>query len=215
MKSMLLLGAAAIALAAATPTLVAAPGDTAPLQLAQAQDRPSPGTAPPAQRRDMGPTPEQREAERMQRLKSAKSATEANVSVDTIMAAEVRNISDQKIGSVKDLVTHDGKIAGLVLARGGVLGMGSDYHQIDIAHVKLTADVKTVVLDLSDDQAKALPKVERKNGKWTQVVEKKAPPKTAPGAPPSRTSPADKVPAPAEKKADPGADRPGKPPANQ
>jgi hypothetical protein len=59
----------------------------------------------------------------------------------------------------------------------------------------MTDDTKTVVLDLSEDQVKALPKMTYDKGKWgpAPVAEKKSSPpaSTAPSAPPSRTTPSD------------------------
>jgi hypothetical protein len=85
--------------------------------------------------------------------------------------------------------------------------MGTDYHQIELAQVKITADAKTVVIDLAEEQAKALPKVAFKDGKWGQVAAEKdaTPPATAPAAPPSRSEPPK-----TEKKIEPGT-----PPANK
>ena len=125
----------------------------------------------------------------MARLTAAQPLAQSNVSGDAIIGTEVRNPQDQKLGSVKDIVMAEGKMVGLVIARGGVLGMGTSYHQIDSAHAKITADAKTIVLDLADEQAKALPKVEYQDGKWAQVIDEKSPPSTAPAAPPSRTMP--------------------------
>ncbi len=180
MRKTLMLGAAALALAVASPSF--------------AQDRTSPGapgTKPPAAQTDRSAA-DKAAQERQARLMAAETAQKLAVSGDAIMSAEVRNTKDQKIGSVKDVILSDGKITAIVIARGGVLGMGTDYHQIDFAQVKMTMDMKTVVLDLSEDQVKALPKLAREDGKWGPAPVKadkdtSTPPKAAPSAPPSGT----------------------------
>jgi len=205
MKNKLMLGAATIVAVSYAAVIAVPVYADPPAGIILAQDRTAPGTPgtkPPtaADRRA-----EDAMRERTARLQAAQPLAQANVSADAVIGTEVRNTQDQKLGSVKDLVMTDGKIVGLILARGGVLGMGTSYHQIDSAHAKITADVKTVVLDLADEQAKALPKVEYKDGKWAQVIDDKAsPPSTAPAAPPSRST----APPATDKKIDPPAGTP-------
>lgn len=187
MKNKLMLGAAALAVAGYAAAAPAFAGNPPGVILAQDRTAPgTPGTRPPSAADQKA---SQAEQERMARLTAAQPIAQANVSADAIIGTEVRNPKDEKLGSVKDLVMTDGKVVGIVLARGGVLGMGTTYHQIDSAHAKITADAKTIVLDLADEQAKALPKVEYKDGKWAQVIDDKSPPSAAPAAPPSRTTP--------------------------
>jgi hypothetical protein len=177
MKRTLMLGAAALAMAVAAPSF--------------AQDRTppgAPGTQPPATQADR--PAEKAMQERMARLTAAEPAEKLAVSGDALIGTEVRNTQDQKIGSVKDLILADGKITAIVVARGGVLGIGTDYHEVEIAQVKMTADMETVVLDLAEDQVKALPKLAYEKGKWGPVpaqADRPSPPRTAPAAPPSRT----------------------------
>lgn len=202
MKKLLMLGAAAFAAASVTvPTYADTPASGAGgIVLAQDKTAPTaPGTKPPtaAERRA-----EEAMRERIARLEAAEPATKASVSADAFIGTEIRNMKDRKLGSVKDLVLLEGKVVAIVVARGGVLGMGTDHHRIDLAHAKITADAKTVVLDLAEEQVKALPKVAYKDGKWNQVADdKSSPPSTAPAAPPTRTTPpaTEKMPEPAPK----------------
>ncbi len=208
MRKTLMLGAAVMALAIAAPSF--------------AQDRTSPGTPgtkPPAQQTDR--RADQAAQERMARLKAAEPAQKLAVSGDAIIGTEVRNTQDQKIGSVKDIVLEDGKISSVIVARGGVLGMGTDYHQVEFSQVKMTSDMETVVLDLAEEQVKALPKVAYDKGKWGPVpaaAEKAPPARTAPAAPPSgRTSdtPAPKTDTPAKKEEAPAKKEDAPAPKNQ
>ena len=202
MRKTLMLGAAAVALAIAAPTY-AGPIDEQAGGVILVQDRTAPGTpgTSPAQR-----SADQAAQERKARLTSAQPAAQLAVSGDAIIGTEVRNTSDQKVGTVKDIVLQDGKITAIIVGRGGVLGMGTDYHQVEWAQVKMTADMETIVLDLSEDQVKALPKMAFEKGKWGAAPVKAdkdtAPPaRTAPGAPPSRgaTEPPAKKDEPAKK----------------
>ena len=193
MRKTLMLGAAALALTIAAPSF--------------AQDRTSPGTKPPATQTDR--KADQAAQERMARLKSAEPAQKLAVSGNSIIGTEVRNTNDQKLGSVKDAILADGKITAIIVARGGVLGMGTDYHQVEFSQVKMTSDMETIVLDLAEEQVKALPKMAYEKGKWGPAPVKadkdtsSPPSKTAPSAPPSRTdtpaTPAPKTDAPAKK----------------
>jgi hypothetical protein len=210
MQKTLMLGAAAIALAIAAPTHAGPGDDRGGLQLAQDRTAPgTPGTPSPRADRKADAAAKQR----MERLTAAQPAQQLAVSADALIGTEVRNTKDQKLGSVKDLVMQDGKITAVIVARGGVLGMGTDYHQIEIGQVKITADMETVVLDLAEEQVKALPKMAYDKGKWGPVPAKAdrapaSPPRAAPGAPPSRgtTPPVEKT--PAEKPADKAPEKP-------
>ncbi len=176
MKKTMMLGAAALALAVAAPSF--------------AQDRTppgAPGTKPPATQADR--QSDRASQERMARLTAAQPAQQLAVSGDALIGTEIRNTQDQKIGSVKDIILTDGKVTAIVVGRGGVLGMGTDYHQVEFAQVKMTADMETIVLDLSEDQVKALPKLAYDDGKWGPApaqADRPSPPRTAPAAPPSR-----------------------------
>lgn len=208
MRKTLMLGTAALAIAIAAPSYADQPlaGSN---DIILAQDRTAPGTPGTTPR---GPSAADKRAEeaareRIQRLEAAQPATQAHLSADTVIGTEIRNVADKKLGSVKDLVMADGKIVAVIVARGGVLGMGTSYHQIELAQVKVTADAKTVVIDLGEEQVKALPKVAFADGKWSQVAAEKdvSPPSTAPAAPPSRGEPPK-----TEKQIDPST-----PPANR
>jgi sporulation protein YlmC with PRC-barrel domain len=201
MRKTLMLGAAAIALAIAAPTYAGPGDDFGSIQLAQDRTSPgTPGTTPPRDTRA-----DDAAKQRMERLTGAQPADKAAVSADALIGTEVRNTKDQKLGSVKDLVMQDGKITAVIIARGGVLGMGTDYHQVEIGQVKITADMETVVLDLAEEQVKALPKMAYEKGKWgpapVKADDKSSPPRTAPSAP-SSTPPSRGTTPPADKPAD-------------
>jgi hypothetical protein len=203
MRKTLMLGAAAVALAIAAPTY-AGPIDEQAGGIILAQDRTAPGT-PGTSPSQTNRSADQAAQERKARLSSAEPAAKLAVSGDAVIGTEVRNTQDQKIGTVKDIVLQDGKITAVIIGRGGVLGMGTDYHQVEWAQVKMTSDMETVVLDLSEDQVKALPKMAYEKGKWgaaPAAADKSAPPaRTSPGAPPSGTnSPPMKKDEPAPKK---------------
>ena len=193
MRKTLMLGAAALALTIAAPSF--------------AQDRTapgSPGTKPSPTQTDR--RADQAAQERMARLKAAEPAQKLAVSGDALIGTEVRNTQDQKLGSVKDIVLTDGKISAIIVGRGGVLGMGTDYHQVEFSQVKMTSDMETIVLDLAEEQVKALPKMAYDKGKWGAAPTKAdrdtstPPTRTSPGAPPSKTdTPAKKDDMPAKK----------------
>ncbi|MCW5772330.1 MAG: PRC-barrel domain-containing protein [Rhodospirillaceae bacterium] len=195
MRKQLMLGVAALALALG-PTSY---GASAQSKTDPGADRPAKTLPAPNKADDRAAAEMQK---RMQRLETAQPIDKAAISADDLIGTEVRNTRDQKLGSIKDIVVQDGKISSVVIARGGVLGMGTTYHQIDIAQAKVTTDKETVVLDLAEAQVKALPKVEWKEHAWqpTGTADDRkgaSPPNVAPAAPPST-----------DKKMPPKSDRP-------
>ncbi len=164
--------------------------------------------APPAQtdRReprsaDRAPPADTRRADgetvRTERLRAAQPINAVNVSFDNLVGADVRKMSNEDLGDVEDFVVQRGQVSSVIVARGGFLGMGVNYHmvpanQIKVANLDESArdrKSRVVVLDLSDDQMKAIPRVTKENGTWVPAADadrRAAPPDRAPSAPPSQ-----------------------------
>jgi hypothetical protein len=152
--------------------------------------------APPADTR------ESREDSRVQRLRAAQPFNTLSVSFENLVGTDVRNLRNDDLGDVEDVVVERGQISSLVIARGGFLGMAVNYHILPASQAKIAnlddnpRDKKgrVVVLDLSDDQVKALARVKKENGQWVAVdddrrsaPERRAtPPERSPSAPPSQ-----------------------------
>jgi len=100
-------------------------------------------------------------AEAKAERKAAQSADDAwqrTHRASKIVGTEVRNAKGQKIGTVKDLVLADpqsGRISQMVVAVGGVLGMGDKLFAVPFEQVQIAPDGKHVVLSGSNDLAQA------------------------------------------------------------
>jgi hypothetical protein len=144
--------------------------------------------------RDAGPD---RRTDRADRLRAAQPLNAVSVSSDFIVGADVRNPADNDLGEVEDVVMDKGRISALVVERGGFLGMGKSHYMVTADKVKIamlddtgrTSRSRIVVIDMTPDQIKAMPKLRRERGQW-MTDDRTAPPSVAPGSPPTDRAPA-------------------------
>src|SRR4051812_47754864 len=97
----------------------------------------------------------QQKAEQRQ-AKVADDAWQRTHRATKIVGTEVRNAQGQKIGTVKDLVLEDaqsGRISQVVVAVGGVLGMGDKLFSVPYNQMQMAPDGKHVVLSNTNDLA--------------------------------------------------------------
>jgi sporulation protein YlmC with PRC-barrel domain len=128
-----------------SPTMQAPPAPTA-------QDQAAPAM-PPAETatQEQPVTPPPADA-----IIPAESATDMRA--DKLIGTSVYNAEGQEVGSVQDIVfDQDGKIVGVVLKVGGLLGIGGKSVGIKWDEVQVMPQEGTVKVNYSEDQLKVAP----------------------------------------------------------
>jgi len=102
---------------------------------------------------------------RRQQIAAAQSVTKLNTSFrsDQLVGTAVRNPQDEVLGSVDDIVLNPrtGEFAYLVVARGGIFGIGKKYVPVPWEHLKTTVGVTVLVLDTSKKAMDKAPQMEK------------------------------------------------------
>lgn len=90
-------------------------------------------------------------------------------SASELMDKQVQNQQGQDLGKVKDLVfTNDGRISYLIVAQGGVMGVGEKLTPIPFTNVQLDSRQDAVILsNIDKQQLENAPKISQ--GEWQKL----------------------------------------------
>jgi sporulation protein YlmC with PRC-barrel domain len=81
------------------------------------------------------------------------------VSIGEITGTEVRNLQDERLGDIDDVVVTDGQVEHVVLSRGGFLGLGEDYVVVPWERLSATPGLNMFLLDVREEALERAPKV--------------------------------------------------------
>ncbi|WP_131116446.1 PRC-barrel domain-containing protein [Lichenihabitans psoromatis] len=117
---------------------------------------------------------------RQQQIAAAQPVADRTMSLrsDELIGTEVRNQKDESLGSVDDLVMSptSGKIAYLIVARGGLFGIDQKYVPVPWTDIKATPNTNLLVLDTSKSVMEGAPKVKHDqfftNAQYTETSQK-------------------------------------------
>jgi sporulation protein YlmC with PRC-barrel domain len=117
-----------------------------------------------AQLEEAGIPPEEVQSWRQELLVSAQPVSEVggNIRIENVLGADVRNLRDQDLGDVEDVVLDvEGDLAYVLVGRGGFFGVGQDLVPVRWQDLRAVPDADTFVLDIEEDVFEQAPAVDR------------------------------------------------------
>jgi hypothetical protein len=117
-----------------------------------------------AQLEEAGIPPEEVQSWRQELLVNAQPVTElgTNVRVDNVLGADVRNLRDQDLGDIKDVILDEnGDLTYVLVGRGGFFGIGQDLVPVRWQDLRSVPNADTFVLDIEEDVFAQAPAVDR------------------------------------------------------
>ena len=103
---------------------------------------------------------------RRARIAAAQPVTELQgrgiISIDDVTGMEVRNLDDEHLGSVDDIIfdPESGAVSYAVIARGGFLAIGEDYVAVPWQQFAIAPGLKVLVLEVSEEQLAQAPEID-------------------------------------------------------
>ncbi|MBB5073229.1 sporulation protein YlmC with PRC-barrel domain [Bartonella callosciuri] len=94
---------------------------------------------------------------------------ETDFVASSLIGANVYNIENENIGEVKDILLREKSIAGIVVAIGGILGIGESYVVVSPETIQMTNDYGKwkLITNATKDSLKEAPTF-KYEGRWTR-----------------------------------------------
>jgi PRC-barrel domain len=87
---------------------------------------------------------------------------EGAISIDSAVGADVRNLQDEKLGDIEDVVlSREGNIEYALISRGGFFGLGQEYVPVSWESLQAVPTLDTFVLDVPEDVMEEAPRIDR------------------------------------------------------
>jgi sporulation protein YlmC with PRC-barrel domain len=98
------------------------------------------------------------------RTTADQSATDTTCKANELIGMSLQNKSGDKLATVRDLAidTSSGRLAYIVVASGGILGLGADYHAVPAKAISFdTANAKALSSDITKEKLESSPKFKK------------------------------------------------------
>lgn len=117
-----------------------------------------------AQLEEAGISPDEVRSWRQELLVQAQPVSEAGgtIRIDNVLGADVRNLQDEDLGDIEDVVLNEqGNIAYVLVGRGGFFGVGQDLVPMRWQDLRTVPNADTFVLDVDQEVLEQAPTVDR------------------------------------------------------
>jgi hypothetical protein len=117
-----------------------------------------------AQLEEAGIPPEEIQTWRQERLVAARPVSElgGSIRIDNVLGADLRNLQDEDLGDIEDVVFDEqGDLSYVLVGRGGFLGIGQELVPVRWQDLRAAPDLDTFVLDVPEQAFEQAPAVDR------------------------------------------------------
>lgn len=119
------------------------------------------------QLRDLGVEPQEITNWRQAEIATAVPVSETNFPrrVDDLIGADVRNVQDEDLGDIDDVVLdpQTGNVEYVIVSRGGFFGIGSEEVAVPLEHLRVAPGMTTFVLPVNEAEMEQAPQVAQEN----------------------------------------------------
>ena len=117
-----------------------------------------------AQFEEAGISPDEVQSWRQELLVQAQPVSEAGgtIRIDNVLGADLRNLQDEDLGDIEDVVLDEqGDLAYVLVGRGGFFGLGQELVPVRWQDLQVVPGADTFVLDVDEEAFEQAPAVDR------------------------------------------------------